>query len=522
GCADTTAVTVQDITNQPEAEIVASPDAILDCAISEIVLSGDIKGTNDANSVWQYNGTNYAIGTVLTIDAPGTYEFIIVDTVTFCADTAVIEINENLAFPPLFINPPGMLNCYNSVINLSGGSSFPGVQFTWASVNGPDTTILGSGINVNVNAPGSYILIGLDPASSCTNSIGTQVVADLTDPVADAGAPFSIDCFGETAYLDGSASSGAANLQFQWTTADGNLASGLNTATPEINLPGTYTLVVTNPGNGCTDTDLVVIDPDDPIAIATAIDPPCAGDRGRVVIDTVIGGYPPINYSINGGQTFTTQPLFTNLQPGDYTIQVQDANGCETSVDVSIAEPELFEITVLDPQVYLKLGESVQIQTEVTVPLSQLSLIQWTPSEGLDCDTCLSPIATPLKTTQYRIRVISNKGCEDNAVVLLAVDRRPDVYIPNVFSPNGDGDNDEFRIYADPKSVKQVKSFQIYSRWGEMVYEYYNFDPNSPGYGWDGRHRGQDLNPAVFVYYAVIEFIDGQEILFEGDVTIVR
>ena len=521
GCADTTTVDVLDISNQPEAEILASPNDILDCAISEIILSGDIKGTNDANSVWQYNGSTFAVGTSLTIDAPGVYEFIIVDTVTFCADTAIIQIDQNLDFPPLFVNPPDMLDCINSTITLSGGSSFPGVQFSWASVNGTDTTLLGSGASIDVTMPGDYILIGFDPVSSCTNAVGTQVSADLTDPVANAGAPFSIDCFGETASLDGSASTGGTGLQYQWSTQDGNLVSGLNTPTPQIDLPGTYNLLVTDPGNGCTDTDQVIIDPDDPEALATAHDAPCVGDLGMIVIDTVIGGQPPINYSIDGGQTYTTQSFFTNLQPGSYTILVQDANGCQTSVDATLNAPQLFEIN-LDPQVTIQLGESYQIETEVTPPLSTFNMIQWTPGTGLDCDTCLNPVATPLTTTQYRITVISNNGCEDDASLLLVVDRRPNVYIPNVFSPNGDGQNDVFRIYADSKSVKQVKSFQIYSRWGEMVYEYYNFDPNAPGYGWDGRHRGQDLNPAVFVYYAVIEFIDGQEILYEGDVTIVR
>ena len=213
--------------------------------------------------------------------------------------------------------------------------------------------------------------------------------------------------------------------------------------------------------------------------------------------------------------------LFDNLPPGDYTILVQDANGCETTASATILEPEVFEVMV-EPQVTIKLGGSYQIETTVSVPLSDLSLIQWTPPLGLDCDTCLNPLASPLQTTRYRITVISNKGCEDDASLLLVVDRRPNVYIPNAFSPNGDGDNDLFKIYADPISVKQVKTFQVFSRWGELVYEYYNFDPNSPAYGWDGTLRGQQLNPAVFAYYAVIEFIDGQEILYEGDVTIVR
>ena len=150
-----------------------------------------------------------------------------------------------------------------------------------------------------------------------------------------------------------------------------------------------------------------------------------------------------------------------------------------------------------------------------------LAQIQWTPSTGLICDTCLITEANSFTSTIYRLTVVSTVGCRDDATLRLLVDRRPNVYIPNVFAPDTDGDNAIFRIFAD-QTVKQVKTFQVFSRWGELVHEYYNFVPDSPAHGWDGRFNGQPLNPAVFAYYAVIELVDGQEVLYEGDVTIVR
>lgn len=520
GCADTVAVQVQDITNQPQATVIADPNSIIDCAISQIILSGDIKGTNDANSVWLYNGNVYAVGTVLNISSPGVYEFVIFDTLTFCSDTALIQIQENLNFPPLFINPPGSLNCINNSVTLSGGSSFPGIQFTWALVNGTDTTIVGSGTSVNVNTPGTYVLMGLDPVSHCTNTIGTQVVGDLVYPTADAGTPFSIYCYGETALLDGTGSSGLPGLIFQWTTSDGGIATGSSTPTPTINRPGTYTLVVTNPGNGCTDSATVVIAPDEPILTALAKHPACEGDRGAIVIDTVIGGEPPLRFSINGGQTFTTSNLIGNLLPGNYTVFMVDANGCSTEVDVTLDSPQVVQIT-LDAEVSLKLGDTYLIEATVNLPAASLAQIQWTPANGLSCDTCLITEVRPFVSSIYRLTVVSKAGCRDDATLRLLVDRRPNVYIPNVFKPDTDGENAIFRIYAD-QTVKQVKTFQVFSRWGELVHEYYNFIPDSPAHGWNGTHRGQPLNPAVFAYYAVIELIDGQEVVYSGDVTIAR
>jgi len=70
--------------------------------------------------------------------------------------------------------------------------------------------------------------------------------------------------------------------------------------------------------------------------------------------------------------------------------------------------------------------------------------------------------------------------------------------------------------------VLQVKSFLVFSRWGETVFEYYDFVPNNPAFGWDGKHRGEPLNPAVFAWFAVVEFVDGEEVLFEGDVSLVK
>ena len=170
----------------------------------------------------------------------------------------------------------------------------------------------------------------------------------------------------------------------------------------------------------------------------------------------------------------------------------------------------------------LALGESYQIETQINIPIDQIGTVQWTPSTGLNCDTCLNPLATPLLTTQYKVIVVNDKGCTDRATLLLQVDRRVDIYVPNIFSPNGDNENDVFMIFADMRGVKNIKSFQVFSRWGELVHEYYNFEPNNPAFGWNGRFNAQDLNPAVFVWYAVIELVDGSEVLYKGDVTLER
>lgn len=523
GCLDTTAATVLDIRNDPVAQILASPDDILDCVIDQIILAGEIKGTGNSNSIWyDQNGVTYPGGTVLQIDIPGTYWFAIVDTVTFCTDTASIVIGENQVYPPLFIDPPAILTCAIGSVSISGGSSFPGINYTWVTINGQDTVVIGSGTGVTVTQPGTYYLLGVDPLNGCDNSLSVEVNADQSFPTASAGPPFSIDCFGEIALLNGSASGGTGTLNYTWTTSGGVILSGGNTLTPTISEPGTYTLLVTATGNGCSDTDVVVIAPNEPEAIPVVDNPACVGQFGSVLIDTVLGAKPPLQYSLTGGTYIQSGSLFSNLAPGDYTIFIVDANGCETSVDATIIQPPVFEVTV-ESLVALQLGESYQVDATVNVPESEIAQITWTPPTWLSCDTCLSTlIETPFQSQNYRILVITKEGCRDDAQLLLRVNRQVDVYIPNIFSPNGDGENDGFTVYADLRGVKQVRTFQIFSRWGEQVFVRENFQPNDPTLGWDGNFRGQDMNPAVFVYYAIVEFIDGQEVLFKGDVTVKR
>jgi gliding motility-associated-like protein len=521
GCLDTASVLVKDLINHPIATITASPTDILNCKISNIILSGIVEGTTNANTVWMVNGTVVGNGTVFPINQPGTYSFIIQDTLSFCKDTAVLKIDQNLAYPSLFIDPPGALSCKHPSTTLTGGSPFPGIQFKWKFVNGTDTTQIATGTSVPVTTPGTYLFYGIDPTNGCNNTINTVVVADFSKPVADAGKPFSIDCFGQTAHLDGTASSGAPSLDFLWTTVDGNFVNGATTSTPLISEPGTYALLVTNPVNGCTDTAGVTISPIEPTPVLTVRQPKCYGDKGVILVDSVIGGKPPILYSIDNGQHYTTQKAYYNLSKGDYTILIQDANACSSKTSTTIVEPDPLKL-LLTPQVIIRIGDSTQLDAQVNVPLSDLKSIVWTPTHDLSCFDCLNPWASPFTPTYYQLFIQTKEGCKANAPALVWVHDNVDVYVPNIFSPDGDNDNNYFTVFGDPVRVKQVKSLQVFNRWGDLVFENHNFPVNTKSEGWDGRLKGERLDPAVFVWYCVVEFINGREELYKGDVTLKR
>ena len=105
-------------------------------------------------------------------------------------------------------------------------------------------------------------------------------------------------------------------------------------------------------------------------------------------------------------------------------------------------------------------------------------------------------------------------------MIVIEKDRR--VYIPTAFSPNGDGDNDIFYIFADESQVTKVNQFSIFSRWGEVMFEASNFEPNNSQIGWDGTFKEERMDPAVFIYFAEIEFIDGHVEMYKGDITLLK
>jgi gliding motility-associated-like protein len=81
-----------------------------------------------------------------------------------------------------------------------------------------------------------------------------------------------------------------------------------------------------------------------------------------------------------------------------------------------------------------------------------------------------------------------NNGCGDSSIVNIEVDTRQTVFVPNAFSPNNDGTNDVFTVFGSV-DVKEVKTFMVFDRWGELVHKSENFMPNSTSAGWDGTFR---------------------------------
>ena len=379
--------------------------------------------------------------------------------------------------------------------------------------------------NTNGQQAGTYtFLYTVVGAAPCPNDTETVTVVINPQPVADAGTEQEINCDETEATIGGSNTSQGPNFSYEWTDA---LSAVVGTdPTLTVSGEGVYTLQVTNTVTGCTAVDQVAVTESIgvPEASITVVDVSCFGDDdGFIIVDAIDGGVPPYLCSFEGS-AFSSQKQFTNLAAGTYELVIEDSKGCETVVTLTVNQPDELTVELIGDfattEDIVELGDSVQLSVQLNIPFGEVDSIVWSPASLINCDTCQSNFVTPGITTTFSVWV-EDEGCFDEAELRVQVKKTRPVYIPNVFSPNGDGENDVFFIQAGP-SVVEIKSFLVFNRWGESVFEINNVPPNSESFGWNGTFRGEILNPGAFAYFAEIEFIDGIVEIYKGDVVLLR
>jgi gliding motility-associated-like protein len=248
-------------------------------------------------------------------------------------------------------------------------------------------------------------------------------------------------------------------------------------------------------------------------------DPSCYGySDGVITIGTPTGGLAPYEYSVNDGSSFSQNPVFTGMRSGAYTLIARDITGCyNRTLDVEISQPDSITVTaqILRITEPVKPGDGVLLGATPSRPVIAAS---WTPMDGTECDNCLEYTVFPLETTNYIVEVTDSMGCPATALIRVVVE--PNVYVPNVFDPTSTEGNDRFTLLS--RQPLNVRWLRIYDRWGSQVFEQTNFQTNDFSKGWDGSFKGQDLDPAVFVFMAEIEYEEGRIIQIKGDVTLLK
>lgn len=226
---------------------------------------------------------------------------------------------------------------------------------------------------------------------------------------------------------------------------------------------------------------------------------------------------PNLSYSLDGVNYFET-PSFSDLSPATYQIYIRDETGCNYTQEFTLIEPTPLIVTLPEERI-IPLGASIQLTPVLN---AENVNFDWTATSSLSCLDCQNPIANPLEDTQYTLTIYDENNCEGQAQIWVRVDDHKKVYVPNVFSPDDDGMNDNFSILTIDGPVQEVETFKVYDRWGNLMYEANNFDPLDENYGWNGRYKGKPMDNGVYIYYALIKYVDGTEEELAGDVTLTK
>jgi gliding motility-associated-like protein len=466
-----------------------------------ILLEG-IGGTPPFLYDWNASG-NFTPESTLENLETGTYAVVVKDA-NGCEQLFTFDVNEGLSLEAGVdpVKPPTCNGDSDGSISVSIDIANYPVQYNFGNGLQPDSVL------ANIPA-GTYNVFVVDN-QGCEGNF-TIVVEDF--PVLSSGIdPIDISCFGE---VDGSISvlpvGGAGGYTYLWSITD---------TTSQITglVAGNYTVTVTD-ANGCTETaTAAIIEPPQIFMELNITDVICFGDATGVIDVLATGGTPPFEYSTDG-LDFQTSPSLGSLVAGTYEVVVKDANGCTLTLQTSVEEPPQLIVEAGEDQT-VNLGYTAEIRANVS-PLFRPVTLSWNPSETLDCIDCKNPTAKPFQTTTYLVTAVDETGCVAvDSVTINVIIIRP-VYIPSAFSPNNDGLNDFFTVFGGP-AASVVRTFKIFDRWGDLVFDGNNIPLNSEPDGWDGHFKGKPMNPAVFAYFAQVEFIDGEVLLFEGDVTLMR
>lgn len=519
-CSGTVEIDVQD---QEQIQIDTTFLSKLDCfgdenAVVIATASGGVSQTGNYGFIWS-SGESQSLGmmeqdTAFDIGAPGGFVIVFDEE---CSDT----LNLNLSSPPLIEidNATTLIDasCFEScdgqaIVQAFGGTG--NFSFTWVESGtvGAQITDLCSG----------YHVVEITDDNNCTvlDSIFIGQPEELELDIVD-NATFAPGCNGneDGQIVVNHTGGNQGPVQYFWTNdvSDTDKAIGLGA--------GEYTITVLD-SKGCTDTTTYELASAPPITadIPTPEDPVCFGERTCVSVDEAFGGSGDLfRFSINNGTLYDLDTCIM-VFPGEYLISVFDEVGCSFDTTIIINQPEQY-LAELGKDIVVELGDSTTIlQLQVSSGFF-IDSIYWFSDEPYDCidpNNCTDIFIYPSQDTEYSVVAIDSEGCIVEDVIFVRVDDERKVYFPNIFSPNGDGNNDRFKPFAG-KGVEEILDFKVYDRWGNKVFEIEEPTPLTTDInGWDGTFNGREVDTGTYVYMAAARFVDGRIIQYSGTVTVVH
>ena len=452
-------------------------------------------GSATANSTggtppFLYHWSNGQTTTTATGLCAGTYTLIITDP-GCSADTVSFTITS----PSIMQAIPGAstpatcsYDCNGSASVSTTGGIAP-FNFLWS--NGATTS------STNALCVGNNWVIVTDPGCSAdtVNFVITSLSNLIVTTVSVTPATCFDTCNGAATVL---ASNGLSPYSYSWS-------GGQSTTASAINLCGGNNVVTVTDGYGCIAKDTVIVPQPPQLAINPAITQShCENADGSITV-FASGGTPNYTYWWNGLGTSNT--TIDSIPPGTYVVTVTDSHNCIAAFPVTMYGA--YPVLQISNDTTVILGNGVDLF--VTGALNYT----WNPPLNLSCDTCTHPHWFSLETSYYCVIGTDKWGCMDTACVEIIVDDNcGDVFMPNAFSPNGDGTNDNFHPLA--WCVDKIY-YAVYNRWGQKV-----FESTDQYKGWDGTFEGLNSEVDVYVWYLEATDLRGRHYSKKGNVSLIR
>lgn len=469
-------------------------------SLSYLWLFGDGNSSTQINPSHNYNlEGNYTVKLLVT--APNG-----------CVDS----ISHNLTVypkPAVLFSLNNITQCIKGnlyIINNSSSISSGTLSYNWTFGDGITSTLINPVHTYSL--PGNFIikLVTLSD-KGCKDSLSQTVVVN-PNPIITINANQGITlCRNNSAQL-----SVNGGVSYQWTPSNGLSCNTCNNpvATPLIN---TSYIVQGINSFGCPGFDTVAVTVMQPLNIRSAGDTICIGDTTGLLVT----GAPNYIWSPSSGLSSTTisNPLAYPTTTSIYRIVGYDGANCFTDTT--------YIKVVVGQKLAISLGSDLNLATGTLynfTPVITNGPVRnwlWSPTTNLSCSNCPSPVASIKRDINYTVSITDIYGCSaTDRITIKAFCENSQVFIPNAFTPDGDGINDILMIRT--KGIVKINHFRIFNRWGELIFEKNDFPPNNAQYGWDGKIRGVTGPPDVFVYTAQVVCENGTSFIYKGNTSIIR
>ena len=427
-------------------DLVIQGESVLSCQANTVQLFGSTS-TMNASFEWTLNGDPMVISTDQNpvFGMPGVYSLTVTGP-NGCFATVEFEVVNDDALPVASASASGDITCVNEVVTLSGSSSVANSDFRWSGPPGFETQ---NTQDVYTTIPGEYIFTVTNIDNLCESSFSILVNQDIDVPdLFVVGVVLECDPTAENRL---SATSTVPSVSYLWEGPNGFISIEAN---PVITDAGIYSVVVTNPANGCTISAEAIVDAADELEFEPNLQSVTCfgGDDGFIEI-VILSGVAP--FTVSGDLSSLSS---NNLASGLYTAIIQDASGCEAAVNFSLTEPDELVLTLNPP------GSNGALEVLATGGTPGYTYL-WN-------DGTVGPIIEePVDGFAYELTVTDANGCEEslNSIITSIADLAIDSNDVSLF-PNPNRGDFQFSF----ESVLELEKITIYNIYGQVVYQMEN------------------------------------------------